>query len=497
MNYLKVKLWGQEIGRLTWAPAQHRCYFLFNPAIRDRVDVSPLLMAKGRWNDSIPAYGDNRRIYQDLPPFIADSLPDSWGNMLFDQWVKDNKIPRNKITPLYKLMFIGRRGMGGLEYEPASEDLEYVTTVDIKALYDLSLQVLEDRVAVSMNAHEEFTLQTLLAVGTSAGGRQMKAIVAINPATGEIRSGQADGLADFEYCLLKFGNEEMPTAEIEMAYHEMAIAAGITMEPCRLIAVENLNHFLTRRFDRKDGHKLHIQTLAAINPEAKSYEDLMDTCRELRVPEREIREMYRRLVFNVLANNTDDHNKNFSFMLAENGNWGIAPAYDMTFIFDKNGTGPMDRRCLSIGGKFEGITMELLLEFAQNNNIRNAQEIIKEVGEALLQFPALAKHFSIKHRWSSIIWDCLRSNLERAGVLGPVKNPEPCSDSFGRELRNSHFKINRVGHYDVELDIDNVHQRRFIRPNMPIYAEIQDADIEALPSALQIRIAEQLFPPEK
>ena len=288
MTYLKVKLWGQEIGRLVWEPTTRRIYFIYNPNLRNIPDIAPLLSSSKNRNIFLPIYGDERPLYQGLPPFIADSLPDSWGNTLFDKWVKDNKIPRNKVTPLYKLMFIGTRGMGALEYEPYAEDLTNNRKIDINSLYDISLKILEDRDNIVLNTNEELTLQALLSVGTSAGGRQMKAIIAINKETGEICSGQTDGLEGFDYYILKFGDKSMPIAEIEAAYFDMAVAAGIVMEECSVFSVDGINHFLTKRFDRAQGKKIHVQTLAAMNPEARSYEDLVATCRELSISESEI-----------------------------------------------------------------------------------------------------------------------------------------------------------------------------------------------------------------
>ncbi|MDE5823026.1 MAG: HipA N-terminal domain-containing protein, partial [Paramuribaculum sp.] len=176
MKNLKVKLWGQEIGRLVWNTATRRIYFMYNPNLNNIPYIVPLLSSAKNRNTLLPIYGDERPLYQGLPPFIADSLPDSWGNTLFDKWVKDNKIPRNKVTPLYKLMFIGTRGMGALEYEPCADDFTHNRKIDIKSLYDISLKILEDRDNMVLNTNEELTLQALLAVGTSAGGRQMKAI---------------------------------------------------------------------------------------------------------------------------------------------------------------------------------------------------------------------------------------------------------------------------------------------------------------------------------
>lgn len=371
MNYLKVNLWGNEIGRLVWNPAAKAAYFVYNPANAAALpDVAPLLSPAATRNIHLPIYGDTATLYQGLPPFIADSLPDSWGNTLFEIWAKENKIPRNKITPLYKLMFIGTRGMGALEYQPCASDLNHTRKIDISALYDLALKILDDRENIVLDTNEQLTMQALLAVGTSAGGRQTKAIIAINEATGEIRSGQSVAPDGFEYHIMKFGSREMPMAEIETAYYHMARTAGIEMEQCRLFPVEGINHFLTKRFDRKNGKKIHTQTLAAINPEAHSYEDLIATCRELSVTESEIKQIFVRMAFNVIACNTDDHNKNFSFLLEKGGQWRLAPAYDMTFIFNDTASGPNSERRMSIGGKTSAITKDDLIEIALQNGIK-------------------------------------------------------------------------------------------------------------------------------
>lgn len=497
MTYIKVKLWGKEIGRLVWDSATRRTYFMYNPKDMEAVpDIAPLLSPAKNRNILLPIYGDDRPIYQGLPPFIADSLPDSWGNTLFDKWVKDNKIPRNKITPLYKLMFIGIRGMGALEYEPYATDLTHKRDIDIKSLYELSLKILEDRNNIVLNNKEELTLQSLLAVGTSAGGRQMKAIVAINNETGEIRSGQADGLDGFDYYILKFGHKSMPMAEIETAYYDMAIASGIEMEKCRLLSVEGINHFLTKRFDRKDGKKIHIQTLAAINPEARNYEDLIATCRELSVTEAEIEQLYARMVFNVLANNTDDHNKNFSFLLEENGKWKIAPAYDTTFIFNTNGTGPNLERRLSIGGKISDISKSDLLAFAKQNDIRNANAIINRVAESISNFDKYAERYGITRPWRSIIQKTLRDRLSMFGYSDKNENAGALDDKYGRTITEFSVDVNSKGHYDVTATINGCRHRRFVRPNMSIYAALTEQDAFRLPDTDKIRIIEVLFPPE-
>lgn len=496
MNYIKVNLWGEELGRLVWDASKRISYFLFNPDMQNRPDVSPLLRPAGKGNDSIPIYGDSRRIYQNLPPFIADSLPDSWGNKLFDQWTKQQRISRQKITPLDKLTFIGKRGMGALEFQPAIKELEYSQDVNLKSLYELSLEILSERETISFTTIEEITFQSLLRVGTSAGGRQMKAIVAINQSTGEIRSGQIEGLLGFDYFIIKFEGELVPTSEIEMAFYEMALAAGITMEECRLFPIEGINHFITRRFDRKNGEKIHMQTLAAINPEARSYEELMDTCRTIGLTEGELQEVYRRLVFNVLANNTDDHNKNFSFLLKKGGKWELSPAYDMTFIFATNAHSPQPDRCMSLYGKVANITKEDLLDFAKENNIRNAEGIISKVADAIMTFPTLADKYNIPSRWSDIIYKTLHENLIQFGHLPAPQRLTEFTDSTNRKFRNLTLSTNSKGYLQIPFIIDGTPRRRFIKPGSEPYDILRKYEFNELSEETLIKILEELFKDE-
>lgn len=497
MKYLKVNLWGREIGRLVW-DADARCsYFMFNPERSEELpDFAPLISPAHNRNILLPIYGDDRPQYQGLPPFIADSLPDSWGNTLFDKWVKDNRIPRNKVTPLYKLMFIGTRGMGALEYEPCAADLTHTRAIDIKSLYDLSLKILAERDSMALKSDEELTLQALLAVGTSAGGRQMKAIIAMNRETGEIRSGQGAGIEGYEYYILKFGGDKMPVAEIETAYYEMATQAGIEMEESRLFTVGGINHFLTRRFDRKNGRKIHIQTLAAINPEARNYEDLIATCRELSMPESYVEQVYRRMVFNVMSNNTDDHSKNFSFLLDDKERWCLAPAYDVTFIFNSYGTGPNIDRIFSIGGKTAGITRADLLDFARQNGIRNASAIIDKVAASIANFGRFADKNGVLQPWRGIIQKTLDETLVAYGYMEtPEAGNKSLTDALGRNVNGFSIAVNSRGHYEISATIDGVRRRFFVRPNNPLYNELSGQnDIFNIPDSYKISIVEQVFP---
>lgn len=476
MNQLKVILWGEEIGRLVWESKSHIPHFTFNPELKNRPDIAPLIAPVGNFRERLPIYSDDRRIYQKLPPFIADSLPDAWGNILFERWAKENRIQKKDITPLYKLMFIGKRGMGALEYKPADDKLNYKGTVNVKDLYDLSLKILEERAEIVIPDMDNLTMEALIAVGTSAGGRQMKAIIAINKETGEIISGQIDVPEGFEHFIIKFEDKFLPTTEIEMAYHEMAVNAGIEMEECFSINVEGISHFMTKRFDRKGNDKIFMQTLAAINPDADSYEDLITTARRLSLSEREIIEIYRRLVFNVIANNTDDHNKNFSFILEKGGKWKLSPAYDLTFIFNSSATSGEKFRCLSLYGKLEEITKSDLIEFARENNIRNPEGIINKVVGAVERFPEYSKKYRIPERFSNIIQTFIGKNLRAFGF----KEVEPLIIEFisdgGKGIQLLKIKQNSKGFYELHAVVDGKLQRRFINPKDKNFRIVQELD---------------------
>lgn len=496
MNILKVNLWGKEIGRLTYSRDTKLCTFTFNPQLKgQRPDIVPLLAPLSQWERHPFVYGDDHDLYQQLPPFIADSLPDSWGNILFEQWAKKNKLSLRSISPLLRLMFIGKRGMGALEFEPAAKELEHTKNVDISSLYNLSMKILNDRSQVSIRPDEELTLQGLLAVGTSAGGRQMKAIIAIDKNTGEIKSGQVDALTDCDYYLLKFEDKDVPTTEIEMTVSDMATAVGIRMEDCKIVEIADTKHFMTRRFDRKNGKKIYQQTLAAINPDADSYEDLLLTCRALKLSDAEIDELFLRMVFNVMVNNTDDHNKNFSFLLEEGGTWKLSPAYDQTFIFNRFGTDGESNRCLSIGGKIRDITREDLIDFARENGIRNPEQIIDKVAHTLSQFPAIAQKHAIPMHWKTIMENTINRNLNNFGYFTPTIHNEDLTDDLGRTFSDIAVKLNRRGIYEISLKIDGKSHRRFVRKNMELFPLLESNALFKISPDECRRILLHLFAP--
>ena len=469
---LKVMLWGKEVGRLSMDFRRGMPYFEYSREwVENGLDVSPLNASIKRPQNLRPIFGASEKIYQKLPPFIADSLPDSWGNELFEQWRQQQKIMVGDITPLDKLAFIGKRAMGALEFEPETYRFSSVENLNLNSLIALAKRVYTERENAHVMPEESLDMQSLLAVGTSAGGRQPKAIVAINRETREIRSGQIEGLKNFDYCLLKFGTKERSTAELEMVYYEMATRAGISMMPCWLMAVEGEKHFVTKRFDRDHGRKLHMQTLAALYPEADSYESLLWVCRKMRLSERDSEEIFRRLVFNVLANNTDDHNKNFSFLMDESGRWSLAPAYDMTYIFSVGGYLPETHHCLLVKGKYTDITLHDVLELAADNGIRKADTIIADVVEALRSFRTLAEKNGVQERWISAVETTLQHNLEMWGFC-PPRTFEPYTDANGRHVENLRIEQQYKGNYHLLATIDGKERKVVIRTKTAEHDEI-------------------------
>lgn len=478
---LRVMLWGREVGRLCIDPRRHLPYFEYNREwIESGLDISPLDASIKLPQNLRPIFGASEKIYQKLPPFLADSLPDAWGNALFEQWRLQQGIKHGEITSLDKLAFIGRRAMGALEFLPETSNFDPKEDINLKALIDLAQQIYTQRESVRIAPGQSLTMQALMAVGTSAGGRQPKAIIAINRETGEIRSGQVTASKGFEHCILKLGDKERSTAELEMTYYEMAKKAGIKMMPCWLLEVEGDKHFVTKRFDREGEKKLHMQTLAALYPEADSYERLLWVCRKMRLSELESEEVFRRMVFNILVNNTDDHNKNFSFLMDEQGRWRLSPAYDLTYIFNTVGFLPETRHCLMIRGKLDDITRDDVMELAAENGIRKAESIISEVGKAVLEFRAIAERNGVKEQWISAVEHTLNGNLASWGLA----NAKPENSYFevdGHRIENARIEQQFKGNYHLLATIDGKERKYVIRKKTAEHEEISRTGITNLP----------------
>lgn len=387
---LRVKLWGEEVGLLKWDHNRMRGIFSFNPDfVKKGLDIAPLTASihsgygKGENVEGITFRKQNK--FTGLPAFIADSLPDSWGKKLTLTWEKEYGTEGRKLTSLDYLAYMGKRAMGALEFEPDGCPWKQDINIDLSRMFQLAEKIFQQRESVTLLPEDEWDMAALCSVGTSAGGMQPKAVLAKNNDTGEIRSGQIIHEGNWSYYILKFSNpQHEQQCELEMGYHLMAKAAGIDMMPCSLMEVDGKKHFLTQRFDRVDGEKVHLQTLGAMSPAANSYEDIMEVCDELSLPYKEKEQMYRRMVFNIYAGCTDDHNRNFSFMMKKDGKWHITPAYDLTFTVSiENGYVEGDEHELSVRGKFSEITDKDLLLFAKENDIKNAESIIFEVKSAI------------------------------------------------------------------------------------------------------------------
>ena len=406
---LSVMLWGREIGQLCWNSAKRNSYFFFSrDYLFSGLDIAPLTASSKSPSAHFAVYGNTDSAkYHNLPPFIADSLPDDWGNTLFDQWFAEHHYHEKDKTPLAKLSFVGRRAMGALEYIPCDEELFSANEkLLIPKLYELAKKIERDRENAVISTEETLTQKALMAVGTSAGGRFKKAIIAIDK-EGNIYSGQTSAQSDRKYYVLKFNVPEFCLSEIEKTWYDLATSSGITMMPSSLMEVEGICHFLTERFDRRDGEKVFTQTLAAVNPDAYCYEDLFSTCRLLSIPQNELNELYLRMVFNIFSNNTDDHAKNFSFTMGKDGSWHLAPAYDLCFIL-KNATAPETHHVFSVRGKHEDITIDDLLAFATDNDIKNPSKYINKVKAALREFKKQATTNHVAPFYIEIIESRLR-----------------------------------------------------------------------------------------
>lgn len=477
---LKVFLWGKEIGRLAWHESRQISYFTYNPEfLRGNLDIAPLAASIRNPLSSRAIFGETERIYQRLPSFIADSLPDAWGNQLFEQWRKENGLSDRNVTALEKLAFIGRRGMGALEFVPEVDRGPMAEKIDIRALANLAEKIATERENLSIMPDETLTLHSLIAVGTSAGGRQPKAIIAIHRETGEIRSGQTELDSEFDHFLLKFGDTLRSSAELELTYYEMARTAGINMMESRLLEVEGARHFLTQRFDRDRSGKLHTQTLAAMSPGADSYEKLLMVCRKLHLPEVDCQEVFRRMVFNILANNTDDHNKNFTFVMNRQGLWRLSPAYDMTFIFNTGGYLPNREHCLMVGGKLWNIRYEDVLFLAHESGIRAPQSIIRKVASAIASFRTLAVKNGVRDEWVGRIESCLSEHLAAWG-LGATRRSYNGTLPSGHTVEEAHIEPAYKGNYHLMATIDGKEYKYVVRKGTKEHEEISTTGLSEM-----------------
>ena len=415
-NIIEVRLWGKTVGLLSWNDKQNRSIFQFDKDFPQYgLDISPITvpLESAYVQKGFPLSGNKEKLYSGLPEFIADSLPDHWGNVVFQKWMEANHLDSGQINAVDRLSFIGKRAMGAIEFHPAQVEDDASVDIKLSSLYGLAGRLFADRQDISIDI-DNIIMEDLYKVGTSAGGQRPKAIIAIDESTGIIRSGQADLPPSFKHYILKFDAgkpDDFPFTKVEMAYYLMAKDAGISMMPSKLIEIDGTQNFLTERFDRVDGQKLHTQTLAAMSSLADTYEDLFVVGRKIGLKAEEQSQQYRRMVFNVVAANVDDHSKNFSFVMTPDGKWHLSPAYDLIFSVDPD-TRFFRNHELPLHGKRTGITRKDLIDFATKQDIKNASRICEEVCGVVDNFRKYAETVGIDSRWTDKIQRVLDENLK-------------------------------------------------------------------------------------
>tara|TARA_R110001592_G_scaffold131477_1_gene345313 strand:+ start:71412 stop:72722 length:1311 start_codon:yes stop_codon:yes gene_type:complete len=425
VDIAEIKIWGEYVGALRWDESKKLAFFQYAPRFLSMGwDLSPIQMpiSQGSAIHSFPELRKSKQSNDDtfkgLPGLLADSLPDKYGHSLINSWLAQQGRAANSMNPVEKLCFIGHRGMGALEFEPAQVKGGLKSFgLEVSSLVEIAKKIKDERSAFKsdLNTKENENLKDLFKVGTSAGGARPKAIIAYNEKTLEVRSGQAQVPKGFEHWLItldgvsseQFG-ESSHWGRVEFAYYLMALDCGIKMSKSRLFEENGRAHFMTKRFDRDGNTKHHIQTLCGLQHYdynemfSFSYEQVFQTMRKLRLSYPEAEQMFRRMVFNVLATNYDDHTKNFSFLLKKDQKWELAPAYDLCFSFDPSNHW-VSQQTLSVNSKRLHINETNLLKVGKENSIKKAAQIIAEINAVVLNWPKYAEKASVQQRLTDYI----------------------------------------------------------------------------------------------
>jgi serine/threonine-protein kinase HipA len=412
----KVQLWGRTIGAVSLEEGREVAAFQYDADFaRSGIELSPLVMPLGEQVYQFPALP--RNTFHGLPGMLADALPDKFGNALIDAWLATQGRTPESFHAVERLCYTDTRGMGALEFAPTlGPKSGKAAKIQVDALVRLAGEVLTHRGDLQGHFHsagKESALSDILRVGTSAGGARAKAVIAWNRKTNEVRSGQIAAGEGFDYWLLKFdgvaGNKDKELEDpkgygaIEYAYHLMAKAAGITMSECRLLEENGRRHFMTRRFDRlTSGAKLHMQSLCALahydfqQAGAYSYEQALQTIRRLKLPMAAVEEQFRRMVFNIVSRNQDDHVKNIAFLMNQSGEWSLAPAFDVTYSYNPSGSWTSTHQ-MTLKGRRDGFTMEDFEACAKSALMKRgrAAVIIAEVQAAVRRWPEFAAEAQI------------------------------------------------------------------------------------------------------
>ena len=423
-----VTLWGMDVGVVVWDKARHLGIFEYFPAFIDmNIQIAPLTMPLVH-DKPYQFTALNADTYKGLPGLLADCLPDKFGNALVDQWLAEQGKRPSDFDPVQRLCYLGTRAMGALEFRPDTDaQPQYKGSINIEEMVALCSKILSHRQAFSASLHNDSEhhktqgLHKILSIGTSAGGARAKAVIAWNPETGDVRSGQIQAGNGYEYWLIKFdgvsdnADKELSDPKgfgrIEYAYHLMAKACGIQMADCRLMEEGTRAHFMTRRFDRlDDGSKLHMQSLCAIDHQdfntagGTSYEQAFLVIEQLGLGMAAKEQLFLRMCFNVFAVNRDDHTKQIAFLMDKSGAWALAPAYDMTYAYNPDGQWT-SRHQMTINGKRGGINEADLLAVAgrQKLNKSRAAKLLKRVTEVTANWPLYAEKASVSEHFIKVI----------------------------------------------------------------------------------------------
>ena len=420
-----INIWGQRAGVVMWNENTESAVFEYEPSFeRLGLNLSPILMPLNP-HRSYQFTSISKDTFMGLPGLLADALPDAYGKALLDRWLAT--IGRSFANPVERLCYQGKRSMGALEFEPAQDTfLEKDTRIEIDSLVEVAREALNQKSKLDTNLSQDRkeALINIIKVGTSAGGQRAKAVIAYNEKTQEVRSGQIDAPEGFEHWLLKLDgvtNQELGDPKfyglIEYAYYLMAKDAGIEMMPCRILPENGRSHFMTKRFDRVGGkEKLHMQTLCGIAHydykmlRAYSYEQAFLVMRQLRLPYFQAEEMFRRMVFNVVARNQDDHTKNISFLMDKTGKWRLSPAYDISWSYNPEGKWTSQHQ-MSINNKWSNFTIDDLLTVASSMNIKSPREIIEKTIDVVAHWPVYAASLGIPKDTIEVINSTLITRL--------------------------------------------------------------------------------------
>ena len=413
MNTAFVKIWGELVGAVAWDEATGYATFEYDPAFKRKGwELAPLQMPviTNKSSFSFPALRKKADpgldTFKGLPGLLADMLPDRYGNELINLWLAQQGRPLDSMNPVENLCFMGTRGMGALEFEPTTlKESKRTFSVEIDSLVDMARKMLtkKETFVTNLREDEEKAILEILRIGTSAGGARPKAVIAYNEKTGDVKSGQTNAPKGFEHWLIKLdGVSDVQLGaskgygRVEMAYCNMAVACGIDMMPSRLLEENGRAHFMTKRFDREGGTtKHHIHTFCAMKHfdynlvTSFSYEQLFQTMRELKLPYPDAEQLFRRMVFNVLARNCDDHTKNFAFRLKKDGKWELAPAYDVCHAYQPKHKW-VSQHALSINGKRTDISKDDLLTIGKSIKSKKAAETIEQISNTVNQWKTFA-----------------------------------------------------------------------------------------------------------